>query len=91
VVSMSNPFKTALFAMAALALGTASQSWGVTYTAIDLTPSGFDNSFAYGISGTQQVGGGSGSATGGNQHALLWSGSAASFVDLNPSGLNINI
>jgi hypothetical protein len=41
---------------------------------------------AYGTSGTQQVGYGSGSATGNNDHALLWSGNAASFIDLNPSG-----
>ena len=35
------------------------------------------------ISGTQQVGGGYGSATGGNHHALLWNGSADSYVDLH--------
>jgi hypothetical protein len=57
----------------------------VSYIAIDLNPSGFTKSAAVGISGTQQVGSGSGSATGGNSHALLWNGSAASYVDLHPS------
>jgi hypothetical protein len=33
-----------------------------------------------------QVGYGYGSATGGNYHALLWSGTAESVVDLNPPG-----
>jgi hypothetical protein len=42
-------------------------------------------SFGYGISGGQQVGTGWGSASG-NFHAFLWSGTAASAVDLNPSG-----
>jgi hypothetical protein len=50
-----------------------------------LNPSGFDSSEAYGISGTHQVGVG---WVGGKEHALLWSGSAASCVDLNPSGFN---
>jgi hypothetical protein len=53
---------------------------------VDLHPSGFTNSSAYGISGSQQVGSGFGSATGFELHALLWSGTASSAVDLNPSG-----
>ncbi len=53
---------------------------------VDLNPHGFGWSEAYGTSGTQQVGIGSGSATGNNEHALLWNGSAASYVDLNPIG-----
>jgi len=56
------------------------------YIVVDLNPSGFSNCFAYGISGGQQVG--YGPITGGNYHALLWSGSAASAVDLNPAGFN---
>ena len=55
--------------------------------AVDLTPSAFDFSTALGTDGTHQVGSGSGSATGGSTHALLWSGSAASVVDLNPTNL----
>jgi len=39
-----------------------------------------------GINGSQQVGVGYGSATGDEYHALLWNGTAASYVDLNPSG-----
>jgi hypothetical protein len=49
------------------------------YTAIILNPSGFTNSEALGVSGSQQAGYGNG-------HGLLWSGTAASYVDLNPSG-----
>ena len=65
--------------------GTARQQ-----ACVDLNPSGFNYSYAYGTSGTQQVGYGYGPATGGNgfTHALLWSGTAASYVDLNPSGFD---
>ena len=48
-------------------------------------PSGFIASKANDISGTQQVGHG---FNGNYQHALLWSGTAASAVDLIPSGYN---
>ena len=58
----------------------------VTYTVVDLNPSGFTESYANGTSGTLQVGGGYGTATGGDSHALLWSGMAGGTVDLNPSG-----
>jgi len=57
-----------------------------SFTAIDLTPSGFDVTFAFGASNGQQVGYGSGPATGNNEHALMWSGSAGSVVDLHPNG-----
>jgi hypothetical protein len=53
------------------------------YVAVDLGPSGFADSSAFGIAGGQQAGGGFGSATGGVAHALLWSGTAASAVDLH--------
>jgi hypothetical protein len=65
-------------------LGAQAQA-ATSYTAIDLNPSGFDMSYAYGTSGTQQVGWGYPTGSG-VEHALLWSGSAASYVDLNPSG-----
>ena len=55
------------------------------FTAIDLNPSGFDESHGMDISGGEQVGYGAGPATGGHTHALLWRGSAASVVDLHPS------
>jgi hypothetical protein len=64
----------------------SSRAFGVTYTAIDLHPSGFENSDAYGTSGTQQIGRGTTVVTGNRFHALLWSGSADSYVDLTPSG-----
>ncbi|HVT14446.1 MAG TPA: PEP-CTERM sorting domain-containing protein [Fimbriimonadaceae bacterium] len=52
----------------------------------DLNPTGFSFSAANGVSDAFQVGGGHGSVTGNNDHALLWSGSAASVIDLNPTG-----
>jgi len=64
---------------------------GTAASAVDLNPAGFDNSFALGVFGGKEVGSGSGAATGNNSatvydHALLWSGTAASAVDLNPAG-----
>jgi PEP-CTERM motif len=53
-----------------------------TSGAVDLNPtnlSGISNSVAISTSDTQQVGLGTG-------HALLWTGTAASAVDLNPNG-----
>jgi uncharacterized membrane protein len=43
------------------------------------------SSIAYATNGSQQVGYGGGPATGGTTHALLWNGTAASAVDLNPA------
>lgn len=59
---------------------------------IDLHPaglSGIDQSVAYGLSATQQVGQGYSNLGSPNPigHALLWNGSAASVVDLNPTSL----
>ena len=65
--------------------GTGSLAQANLFTVIDLTPSGFTNSHAWGIFGGQQVGDGYDQATG-RVRALLWRGSAASVVDLNPSG-----
>jgi hypothetical protein len=55
------------------------------YTFIDLHPSGFTRSVAWGVSDGQQVG--SGTIFRGPDHALLWTGSADSVVDLHPAGL----
>src|SRR3954462_1775168 len=55
------------------------------YTAIDLNPSGFTSSEADGIANGQQVGVAAGPATDFDSHAILWTGTAASAVDLNPS------
>src|SRR5207245_1932650 len=38
--------------------------------------------------GSQQVGSGFGSATGNDEHALLWAGTASTVVDLNPGGFD---
>lgn len=65
---------------------------GAANTAVDLNPTnltGYDNSYAYSLSssGNHQVGYGNGSATSGNDHALLWSGTSGTAVDLNPTNL----
>lgn len=65
--------------------GTVAQT--PIFTAIDLNPSGFGRSFAFGISGGQMVGFGYGPTTDDKSHALLWRGSGAGLVDLNPRGL----
>jgi len=83
--------KKAFLSVAVLALLLTSHAWGVSYTAIDLTPGDwrFDSSYGRGISGTQQVGNGGGlNFPNSGTHALLWNGSANSYVDLNPSGFN---
>jgi hypothetical protein len=72
--------------MMLVALGPRQAAAAAIYTTIDLNPSGFDGSDALGVAGGQQVGFGRGAATGNQDHALLWTGSAASVVDLNPSG-----
>jgi hypothetical protein len=67
--------------------------WNALDTApIDLNPTdlGFDSSGANGANGTQQVGSGSFHISDypyGRSHALLWSGSADSAVDLHPTSI----
>ncbi len=56
-----------------------------TYQVVILHPAGFSDSFAVAISDGKIAGGGK---TGGNYHALLWSGTSGSYVDLNPSGFS---
>ena len=55
------------------------------YRATLLHPPGFAGSFAVGASAGVQGGAGCGDATGGESHAFLWMGSAASVIDLNPA------
>jgi PEP-CTERM motif len=62
-----------------LSLPLASQAAAYSFT--DLNPSGFGYFAALGISSSQQVGEGYGS--GNDYHALLWSGTAGSVVDLH--------
>jgi hypothetical protein len=65
--------------------------WTPDGSAVDLNPSGFDYGYAWGTSGTQQVGAGSGDPTGEAVHALVWTGTADSAVDLNPSGYSTSV
>ncbi|MCL6508340.1 MAG: hypothetical protein K6T59_15095 [Bryobacteraceae bacterium] len=46
----------------------------------------FSRSYGWGIGGGQQVGDSNNLRSGGSSHALLWSGTPESLVDLHPSG-----
>jgi uncharacterized membrane protein len=64
---------------------------GTAASLVDLNPTGFSNSYAYGVYGNNQVGAGWGDATvtpplGPVSHALLWHGTPDSVVDLHPAG-----
>jgi len=52
---------------------------------VDLHPTGYQYSYAYGVGGGQQVGYVAGPSTFNYPQAALWSGSAGSFVNLHPS------
>ena len=81
---MNTPeIRGALFVVAIVLFATPANA--VTYTATLLHPSDYDYSVGRGISGTNQVGYGQKSSEG-VDHALLWSGTASSAVDLNPAG-----
>ena len=54
------------------------------YTVTDLTPAGYTSNFGNGIASGMQVGSGAPTASV-ISHALLWSGTAGSVVDLHPS------
>jgi hypothetical protein len=73
-----NTFRAALLASAFTIL--ISPARAVTYTATLLHPSDFLTTSGTGVSNVSQVGQGSFS---GGSHALLWTGSASSVVDLN--------
>src|SRR5262249_19181211 len=66
---------------------------GTATSAVDLNPGNLlganSSSNANATNGSQQVGYGYGATTGGSNfsHALLWTGSAASAVDLHPANL----
>ena len=69
----------AVCVLAILTMAVAPWAHGVTYTFVDLNPTGYTTTSANAIGGGGQVGaGGSG--------ALLWSGSAGSVVSLHPGG-----
>lgn len=61
-----------------------SSASATTYTATLLHPLGFSTSRGSGISGTSQVGTGFVAPTGNTGHAMIWSGTAASAIDLHP-------
>ena len=72
-------FCVACLLLAAAPHGPASAGWTVT----NLHPAGARYSWAYDVSGGQQVGH---AGVGGTIHASLWSGTAESWVDLHPAG-----
>jgi len=72
---------------------------GSADSAVDLNPAGFAESWAYGVGGGQQVGEGliyyytqkKGGSYVSQYHAVLWTGSAASAVDLHPAGFTSSL
>jgi len=70
-------------AIIALAAGAAT---AVDYTVTSISPEDYSETFVTAAAGPSQVGYGSGPSTGGNSHAILWSGTAESLIDLNPDG-----
>ena len=72
---------------------------GSAASAVDLNPAGFAESWAYGVGGGQQVGEGlihyytpkKGGSYVSQNHAVLWTGSAASVVDLHPAGFTSSL
>lgn len=73
--------KRSLFAFAALCLGASANA---TFTYTVLHPTGTFASYGEGINSTSQVG----YVLAGGYRASLWTGTAASWVDLNPAGAN---
>jgi hypothetical protein len=67
--------------------------WDLTSgLATDLHPvTGFSMSSAYGTDGTRQVGFGEVTGNPGEDHALLWFGTAASVIDLHPAGASYSL
>ena len=63
--------------------------WNSSGAAIDLNASGspFTNAAVWATDGVNQVGIGWGDSTGGKHHAVLWSGTSASAIDLHPTNL----
>lgn len=62
--------------------------WNSSGTLSVLQPATVANSIATGVSGNNQVGYGDGNEVGPSTHAFLWSGTAASAIDLNPTQLS---
>jgi hypothetical protein len=58
-----------------------------TTVGVDLHPDGWTYSAAFDTNGSQQVGSGNGPPTNYSRHALLWSGDANGYVDLNPGDI----
>jgi hypothetical protein len=64
---------------------------GSAESVVDLHPTGYDWSAAWGTDGSVQVGqGGPGPGYPFQPHALMWTGTAASVVDLHPAGFDIS-
>jgi uncharacterized membrane protein len=78
--------KIILIAAVLVVCGVVDQAVAAEYTAIDLKSSEFRFSWASGISGNQQVGYVMPWYQLYDIHAILWNGSAESYIDLNPSG-----
>ncbi len=79
-------FRRDLFYLAVVLIAAPARA--VTYTATLLHPTGFEYSVGQSVSGTKQVGVGVSEVNDFAPHALLWSGTAASKIDLHPAGFD---
>jgi hypothetical protein len=79
--------RTIWSAAALVVLCALTEIHAAQYSATLLHPlSAYRSSYAADVSGSSQVGYGHETSILGNDHALLWSGTAESVVDLNPPG-----
>ncbi|MEQ1823068.1 MAG: hypothetical protein ABL949_11200 [Fimbriimonadaceae bacterium] len=74
--------------LAAFGIGLGASSVHADWTVTHLHPSGGTNSFAYGVGFEKQAGM---AMIGDVVRASLWSGSSASWVDINPSGATFSV
>jgi uncharacterized repeat protein (TIGR01451 family) len=81
--SQDSDAKAQLFYAVAVHAGDVAPA-PVGYTVTDLTPPGFFAAYVSGVGAGQQAGAGSGPATGNSNHAIFWTGSPGSAVDLHP-------
>src|SRR5437764_15217328 len=82
IVMHARRFHIAFVSLAVLILFAPCGLGGPIYNAINLEPTGFTESTILATDGVHQVG--AGKMPDGIVHALLWNGSAASYVDLHP-------
>ena len=94
VTGYNSPNPTGISGTSIIGLGTPVSGDGgsfllddSTHSVVELNPTGWAAQ-PNAVSGDSQVGHGNGPTTGGNTHAVLWHGTAASLIDLNPTDVS---